>query len=170
MRKTTLMAAVLAIGFGAVTTDAVSAKQFAMETPAHRAATDPGDLETRAKSLFSSPKRYDEAAKLLLRAAETRSVGDPMRVQDVILASRLTFYRGDETKARALMVRAAEEAAATGDVITAAHAYMDAAFIAREAKETEGIGDLVRKAEMLAHSPLIGQADREGILVRIRNG
>jgi hypothetical protein len=172
MKKTSAMAAVLAAGlFGAMAAPG-SASQYA-ETAvpsASRSKTiDPQEFESRAKSLFSNPKRYDEAIKLFLKAADTREVGDPVRVKDVIMASRLAYYREDMARSLSLMQRAADEAAATGDVLTAAHAYMDAAFLARGFTNADVVVALVKKAELLAYSPLISELDKEGILVRIRS-
>jgi hypothetical protein len=170
MRKMIAVSAALAAGLFGTGKAMASQTQVAFAEPVSvRSTIDPNEYEAKAKDLFAQPKRYDEAIKLFLKAAETRDVGDPMRVQDVIMASRLSYYRQDFSRARSLMVRAADEAAATGDVITAAHSYVDAAFLARQAGEPENIEPLVRKAEMLAASPLIDRADRNGILVRIKS-
>jgi hypothetical protein len=169
MRKTSAWTAVVAAGLFALGPGLASASQMALATTDAHNAADPHEFESRAKSLFAFPKRYDEAIKLFLKAADTREVGDPVRVQDMVLASRLAFYRQDRDRSLAYMLRAADEAAATGDVITAAHSYMDAAFIAKQVGNAETVVKLVKKAELLAYSPLIGDKDREGILVRIRS-
>jgi hypothetical protein len=160
------MAAVVLAGLMTLAAEAGSATQVAMAGPMVKGA-DPVDLETQARNLFPNPKRYGEAARLLLKAAERRSPGDPARIGDLILSSRLTYYNGDAARARALMERAADEALASGDVINAAHSFMDAAFLAQDAKESESITRLIGKARMLAASPFISQKDREGILGRL---
>jgi len=169
MRKTSALTAIVAAGLFAFGPGLTSASQMALATTDSHNAADPHEFESRAKSLFAYPKRYDEAIKLFLKAADTREVGDPVRVQDLVMASRLAYYRDDHGRSLALMRRAADEASSTGDVITAAHAYMDAAFIARLEGSAETVVQLVKKAELLAYSPLIGDKDRDGILVRIRS-
>jgi len=171
MRKMSAIAAVVAAGLFSASPAVASASQYTEDIPTARSSKsiNPDEYEARARSMFSNPKRYDEAIKLFLKAAETRDVGDPIRVQDIIMASRLAYYREDLGRSLSLMQRAADEAAATGDVLTAAHSYMDAAFLAKEAGTVEVVVNLVRKAEMLAWSPLISALDKEGILARIRS-
>jgi hypothetical protein len=131
------------------------------------AAPDPAELESRAQSMLPNPRRYGEAAKLYLRAADLRKAGDPRRVTDLVMASRLTYYDRNVTRARAIMERAADEALAAGDVVSAAHAYVDASFLAWEAGDNESVPRLVKKAELLASSPLLAERDRAAILARI---
>ncbi len=126
----------------------------------------PAVLERQAQALFPVPKKYGEAAKLYVRAAELRLPGDPQRVTDLMMASRLKYYDGDG-RAWTLMERAAEEAIAAGDVIGAAHAFVDASFLAQEAGENAVVLDLVERAELLTHSPLLETEQREAILARI---
>ncbi len=54
-----------------------------------------------------------------------------------------------------------------GDLRTAALAYVDAAWIAQEQKNTKQVWELGHRAEMLADSPLLASADRAAILKRI---
>lgn len=170
MRKTSTLAVFVAAGLFAFASGSASASQMALAGTDSHKASDPNEFEARGKSLFSFPKRYDEAIKLFMKAADAREVGDPVRVQDMILASRLAWYREESDRALVYMRRAADEAAAIGDVITAAHSYMDAAFIAKSSGvRADLVRDYVHKAELLAYSPLIGDKDREGILVRIHN-
>jgi hypothetical protein len=79
----------------------------------------------------------------------------------------LSYYRGDEWKALQLMTQAAEEALATGDVVTAAHQFADAAFLAKAAKRPAEAVEFARRSAMLSSSPLIAAKDREAILARI---
>jgi hypothetical protein len=126
------------------------------------------ELEREARTLFSQPKAYGRAAKLLQKAAAERVPGDPVRVKDLQLASRLVFYRGDEWKALDLMTQAANEALSSGDVISAAHHFADAAFLAKEGKRPAEAKDLAARAAMLAGSPLIDSKAREAILARVQ--
>jgi hypothetical protein len=65
------------------------------------------------------------------------------------------------------MTRAAEQALARGDLRSAGLAYVDAAWIAQEQKNSQKVWELGRRAEMLAASPLLVAADRNAILQRI---
>jgi hypothetical protein len=168
MKKTSALTALAVAGMVLFGSDAVSASPVAMATARSHGPSDPQEFETQAVDLLAFPRRYAEAIKLLLKAAGSREVGDPARVKDFVLASRLAYYRKDVDRSFSFMRHAADEAAATGDVITAAHAYVDAAFIGLKSTNIETIGSLVRRAELLAYSPLIGEQDRHGILVRIR--
>jgi len=132
-----------------------------------RATTQAEKLERQAKDLFSQPERYGRAAKLLQRAAANREIGDPERIRDLHLASRLSYYKGDEGKALTLMQQSAAEALATGDVIAAANRYVDAAFLAKSAGQLEAAAEMVQKATLLAGSPLIDVAARTSILTRV---
>ena len=136
----------------------------------HAVAPDPTELEERARSLFSSPARYGEAARLLLKAADQREIGDPQRVKNLSMASRLTYYRGDVSEALAIMERAAAEAMSTGDVLAAARGYTDGAFLAHEIGQVKVAEQLLKKAERLSHSPLIAQSDRDEIRARTALG
>lgn len=125
-------------------------------------------LEREARALFTNPKQYGRAAQLLEEAAGAREMGDPERIRDLELASRLTFYRGNERKSQLLMTQAAEEALAMGDVVTAAHNYTDAAFAAKAGKRPVEAIALVKKATLLAASPLLAKEDRAAILARVQ--
>jgi len=166
MRKTSAWTALLVAGLTLVPALA-AASQVAQSGPVLKRGTDPIDLETRARAMFTNPKRYAEAARLYQRAADQRAPGDRVRVEDLTMAARLTFYDGDAAKARILMERAADEALAAGDVINAAHAYVDAAFLAQDARESERVADLLGRARMLAGSPLLAQQERDSILARV---
>jgi hypothetical protein len=127
----------------------------------------PEDLEREAEKLFETPKKYGQAVKLFVRAADMRDPGDPVRVSNLVMASRLSFYAGKNTRATQLMQRAADEALAAGDVVRAANAYIDASHLALEDGNVELIPELVKKAQLLTASPLIAATDRKAILARL---
>ena len=132
-----------------------------------RGEVSPEALEAKAKQLYETPKKYGEAVKLYVRAADMRTPGDPMRVTNLVMASRLSFYTGKKTRAADLMERAADEAHAAGDVVRAANAYIDASFLAQAAGNDVKVMELVSKAQLLTASPLLATSDREAILRRI---
>ena len=77
-----------------------------------------------------------------------------------------------DTETGALTAAAGAQGAwlGTGDVLTAAHSFMDSAILAQELGHAGVVTELVKKAERLSYSPLIAKADREDILNRIASG
>lgn len=128
---------------------------------------DAGELRARAVALFPSPPRYAEAARLLVRASNLRAETDTAAVNDLVLAAKLHAYAGQHGAARSTMERAAERALSSGDVLMAAHAYLDAAFIAIEQKDWERVKSLTSRAERLSGSPQLGAGERVSIIHRI---
>ena len=65
------------------------------------------------------------------------------------------------------MAHAAERALARGDLRAAALSYLDAAWIAQEQQKPGKVWEFGHRAEILAASPLLSEADRGVILRRI---
>lgn len=170
MRNRQGWAAIITAGLLLAGPVAATGSQIEQGGPTDRVADNPTELEAQARSLFSSPARYDEAVRLFVKAAGLRDIGDPQRVKDLSMASRLAYYRGETGEALDLMRRAADEAMSTGDVLAAAHGFMDSAYLAHEIGQTGVAAELMKKAEKLSYSPLIAQADREEIRARIASG
>lgn len=158
----------LAAGLTAMTQPArVVAQEFAFVRSEPVDVERAEQLEAKAHALYHNTSKYADAAKLHEQAADLRGPADPMRVKDLQMAARLYHYSGREVKAQAVMERAAEEALASGDIITAANAYLDASHLAQYQKRTEDVVRLARKAEMLANSPLLGNQQRSSLQERI---
>lgn len=158
------------IGFAVLFATALAAPAGAQA----RFATDATDvaraeaLEAKAEALYQSPGKYKQAARLHEQAAGLRPAGDEKRWTGLRQAARLYYYAGSASQSRAAMVRAADEAMAAGDVITAASTYLDAAFLFRETGRGAEAAELVRKAQLLSNSPLLSRQDRNAILSRIQ--
>jgi len=171
MWQTNEWAAWVTAGMHLVTPMATKASQTETGGPSDRVEkTNPAQLEAQARSLFASPTRYGEAVRLFVEAADQREIGDPLRVKNLVMASRLTYYRGQTHDALHLMQRAANEAISTGDVLAAANSYMDSAFLAQELGHTGVAAEMMKKAERLSYSPLLAQEDRDYIRNRLSNG
>jgi hypothetical protein len=112
--------------------------------------------------------RLRDAARLYRRSAELRPAEDPVGFQCLNEAAALAYAVGERSAARNDMAKAAEHALARGDLRAAAHAYLDAAWIAQEQKKPRQVWELGHRAEMLGHSPLLGESDRATIFQRIR--
>jgi hypothetical protein len=125
------------------------------------------ELERKAAQLYSEPLRYLEAARLHMRAAELREHGDPMQVQNLSMAGRLFYYTGRKAEAFRAIEAAADAAIAVGDVLNAAHLFVDASHLAHEINRREDALRLRDRARLLTKSPLLAESDRNGVATRI---
>ena len=124
-------------------------------------------LRAQAEALYGQPSQLRRAAVLHEREAAQRNPADPRLVEALDRAARLYAYSGDFLKGRTLMHQAARSALECGSVERAAHAYLDAAFIALQGKEVSVALDLTAKAERLSMSPLLSTAQKVAIVQRI---
>lgn len=111
--------------------------------------------------------RWRDAARLHRRSAELRAPDDALGFRCLSEAAALTYASNDRTGARNDMANAARQALTRGDLRASALAYLDAAWIAQEQNDSRQVWELGHRAEMLAASPLLAEADREAILQRI---
>lgn len=150
---TALLVAVSATGASAqVTTEATTDEIIA--------------LETDARSYLNDLTAWDRAAELFRRAAELRPEGDPVATKDLIYAARLSFYEGSKRRAIRDFEAAGQRAMAMGDVLVAANAFADAAWIAQHHGYGERAHALLGKARLLSNSPLIREDDRVHLQAR----
>ena len=124
-------------------------------------------LHEAAVTLARTTHRYGEAARMHRYSAKLRSADDPLGFRCLTEAAALAYAGHDRSAARVNMVDAAGQALARGDLRAAALAYLDAAWIAQEQKNSRQVWELAHRAEMLADSPLLGASDRAAILRRI---
>ena len=124
-------------------------------------------LRAEAEALYESPRKLKRAASLHEQEARLRSENDPRMVEALRQAGRLYTYAGNPARGRVLMQEAAEHALRRGDVLLAAHSYLDAAFLALRERDVERAMTLARNADLLALSPLLEASDRLGIVRRI---
>jgi len=111
---------------------------------------------------------FDAAKRLRLEVAE-RDERDPAGIQALAVSGRLLFAVGKMDEALETMVEAGERALLTGDVVTAAHSLLDAAYICfLQGRDVQG-KSLVDVAEGLSASPLLDDLQRRGIRIRIEN-
>ena len=123
-------------------------------------------LEARAVILYGIPGKWRTAAQLHRRAGELRE-DDPRAVQSFRLASWAYSAARDQGTARVMMERAAERAAAGGDVERAASSYVDAALIAATDERYDVVPGLLRKTKAMLASPLLASDRRAMLLERI---
>lgn len=89
--------------------------------------TDP--LYESASALYQAGD-WEGAAELYREAAQGMPENDPNSYVTYDQSARLFFYAGEYSEAREMMEHAAGVAEATGDMVSAAYRYVDAAFIA----------------------------------------
>jgi hypothetical protein len=96
-----------------------------------------------------------------------RAPAEPQHVNNRKMAARLFFYAGNVARARVVMEQAADGALAAGDVVHAAHLYLDASIMARDDGAGGDANRLAQKADLLMKSPLVSAADKREVLARI---
>lgn len=167
MRKGTILGGAVAVTALVAANAAVAQERPTYELPAIEVEVLQTDLHQQAIDLYEIPERWGEAADLHREAAENLSSNDAGQFYGYSRAALLYFHAGELAEARRSMEDAAEVAEATGDVLTAAHAYVDAAFIAI-AEDYDGMErEFVADAREVAASELLTEAERESVLIRI---
>jgi hypothetical protein len=159
--------AVLALGLGALGGAAQEPIRTLLPQVAELPNLKADALRRQAELLYERPRSYRRAAALHEKEAQLRSVNDTERVNALAQSARLYAYVGDLGQARALMERAARSALQRGDVMRAAHALLDAAFLAIGDRDLNSGYALARQAGLLSQSPLLSEAERNAIVRRI---
>ena len=166
MRKGTILGgAVLVAAIAA--TPARAQDRPSYELPAIEVTVLQTDLHQRAMDLYEIPARWAEAADLHRQAAEQLLDNDAGQFFGFSRASLLYFYAGETGQARKNMERAARVAEATGDILTAANAWVDAAFIAVADGYAGKTREFVREARLLADADVVSEEARAALLARI---
>lgn len=135
-----------------------------------RAVPDPDratQLRDQAESLFSQPKQWKKAVRMLEQSAELRDASDPEAYECLVYAGRIRAAIGDLKGARVSLEKAAEHALARGELVDAANALIDAAHAAVALKDAKGAQALVDRAELLTQSPLLSVQQRSTLQARI---
>ncbi len=143
---------------------------YAMAAPrkAEAPVTRADKLKQEAESMFSTPKQWKKAQRLLVESAEMRDATDAEAYTCYMLAGRLAAVLGDNDDARESLRKAAEHALARGAIVDAATAFIDAAHAAARVGDADEVESLMQRAELLANSPLISEQDRTAIEHRLR--
>ncbi len=125
------------------------------------------ELEARAWAMRDQMNRYPTAARLYREAADLRPDHDPQKVENLRQASRMSYYSNRPDQASRDAEAAARAALRRGDVVTAADAFVDAAWLAARAGKAAQFEHLVEEATLLAGSPLLAEVQREQLLRRL---
>lgn len=125
-------------------------------------------LEARADALADRMDRRAQAARLYREAAGLRPAEDPQRVANLRNAARMSFYAGQLPAAERDAHEASQAALRQGDLVEAAHAYLDAAWLAARRGQAEQAERWIEEARLLSASPLLAQAQQEAIRSRMQ--
>jgi tetratricopeptide (TPR) repeat protein len=164
----TVVAAGAALALGASPTMAMQDARIAMAAPEPPVVERADELRAEAEALFPQPKRWSKAMRLLEESASLRAASDPAAYDCLVLAGRLAYAIGDNPGALQNLRKAAEHALARGAVMDAANAYIDAAHVAKAARNVGLAEELVERAQLLTMSPLLSDRDRAVIDHRLR--
>jgi hypothetical protein len=135
-------------------------------TAAATARADSLDAKANAIEL-SRLSDFPKVARLHEQSAGLRSVGDAKRFESLRKAARLRYGAGDCRRAADDMEQAARDAAARGDIVNAVSAYIDVAYIAAELRQGARAVESTSTARLLAGSPLLTEAQRLQLRVRL---
>jgi Lon protease-like protein len=108
-----------------------------------------------------------KAAALREQAAELRTLADPKAVASLFWAARDRYYTDDRLAARRLMEESAEHAIGLGDVVGAATALTEAAYISADLKDVERTRRFAIRARLLALSPVLTDDQRSQLRARL---
>jgi hypothetical protein len=108
-----------------------------------------------------------KAAGLREQAAELRTIADPKAVASLYWAARDRYYSGDRQAGGRLMEESAERAIGIGDVVGAATALTEAAYISAELKDVERTRRFAKRARLLALSPVLTDEQRSQLRARL---
>ena len=125
------------------------------------------ELRLQAEALFSQPRQWKKAVRLLEESASLRGDDDRDASACLALAGRLRHALGDYSGARQTLARAGDRAMARGSVLEAAHAYLDAAHAAVKEENGAAAHELVARALLLTESPLLTDEQREAVSRRV---
>lgn len=123
-------------------------------------------IEASAAKQLAEDGNWNRAASLFRRAAELRPAGDEVAVKDLLRAGRLAFYQGQQRQSVRDFEAAGERALDRGDVIVAANAFADAAWVAEVDGDVVKANELLVRAQLLANSPLLGEHARDLLKTR----
>ncbi len=168
MRNATIRMGALALVATAAAPAVANAQDREMyELPAIQVEAIQNPLHIAAMELYETPARWEEAAELHEAAAKQLAKNDAGQFFGFNRAAALYLYSGETARSRRAMEKAASVAEATGDVVTAANAWVDVAFIAVAEGFDGKRRESVSNARSLAEADGVSDAERDAIVARI---
>lgn len=124
-------------------------------------------FESLALSSHDFPAKLEEASRRHADIADLREEDDARTYQCLRSQAALLAAVGDLAGAREYMVKAADHARGRGFVVDAAMAYIDAAILARNAKDFDAAIDLANRALALSAFSYLDDGLRASIVARL---
>jgi tetratricopeptide (TPR) repeat protein len=109
----------------------------------------------------------ERAALLFGQSASLRVRCDPQALPLIRMSALLYQRAGNLQEGQRTMYRAAELAARTGQLLAAAHAYLDYAVLSHELGDTQAAVDAATKAELISRLPALSEWARSTIRDRM---
>lgn len=125
-------------------------------------------LEEVARTMYATPRKFQEAAQLHSRAAMIRGA-DPKSVESLRSAAWLYSAARNNGLATQMMVKAGEYAAQAGRIEDAAHSYIDAALLAVADNREDKVPEILSRMRVVLSAPLLPANRRAKILERIES-
>jgi hypothetical protein len=125
-------------------------------------------FEEYARTLYSTPSRFLEAAQLHQRAAMIRG-NDARAVASYRSAAWAYSAARNNGLATKMMVKAGEQAAMAGRIEEAANSYVDAALLAVADNREDKVPTLLSRMHAVLSAPLLPEERRSQILQRVRD-
>jgi len=150
MSRNAMIRTLVVVCAGVLLPAAVSAQDTRTKNAPPRSPAElPKDVVVAPKSQASD---WIAAAQALEQAARLRAPGDPRVVNDLLGAATAYQAAGKLVRARRTLVEGARQAARTGDVFTAANAYVAAARLCVQLRDDQGAFTYLDHARQLATS------------------
>lgn len=163
-RRMTMSMMMVAAAAALAAAPAVAAQEAAGPRPQPDRAE---QLREDAASLYSQPRQWRRAARMLEQSAALREATDAGAYSCLLMAGRLHAAMGDHSTARQRYEDAAAQALARGDVVSAAHAFVDAAHASALERQPDAARSFIDRASLLTASPLMTAQQVEQIARRI---
>ena len=125
------------------------------------------ELYSQASTLAQTRCQWARAARLYKESAALRPVGDPLVFESRMSAARILHHLGKTNDAMRTLIKAGDQAHEAGQVMNAAQAYLDVAWMAKKDGQGAQALEFAERGRLLASSPHITLADRTSILSRV---
>jgi hypothetical protein len=165
MRYAIVAPSVVAAALWAVTPVSTSAQGLAADNAVNvdRAA----QLEEGASVAMGDRRVWSSAANMYREASDIRHPSDPVALADLRTAAAIYGTIGDYRRAREAILELADRATEYGEIVVAAHAFLDAAHVAVALKEGQDVLTFYERAQRLARSSHLTDEEQRWLVYRL---
>jgi hypothetical protein len=125
------------------------------------------ELEREAEALQRSVPSWNDAAARLREAARLRPANDPQALEDLQTAATIYTNTGAHVRSQDTLLELVRRATDFGEVTTAAHALIDAAFAAARRGQHDLAREYFGRARMLSLSSHLTSDEQARLAVRL---